>query len=158
MPPSLLVDLDRIDLSVVRLTQAEIYEHLPQRREFMLLDRVCHLDVEARVIVAYCDVKLEDWWVRGHIPGRPLLPGVLMLEMAGQASALLAKLLGDHDAFVGFGGVDRCKFRDTIVPPARVYVISVAMGLRHRRIICDSQGVSGGKLIFEAQITGVTMR
>ena len=44
---------------------------------------------------------------------------VLMLEMAAQSAAVLAKLAG-NDEFLGFGGVEQCKFRDTVVPPARL--------------------------------------
>ncbi|MEK7756493.1 MAG: 3-hydroxyacyl-ACP dehydratase FabZ family protein, partial [Planctomycetota bacterium] len=129
----------------------------PQRFEFRLLDGVCMVDLERQRIVAYADIRSEDWWVRGHVPNRPLLPGVLMLEMAAQASAVLAKLRG-CDAFIGFGGVDNCKFRETVVPPARLFIIGVGVDFRPRRIVSDTQGVMDGKLVFEARITGLTIR
>ena len=91
------------------------------------------------------------------MPNRPLLPGVLMLEMAAQACAVLAKLRG-CDTFIGFGGVDNCKFRETVVPPARLYIIGVGVDFRPRRIVSDTQGVMDGKLVFEARITGLTIR
>ena len=157
MPPPLLIDLRQVDLDRVCLTKDDIYERLPQRFEFRVLDGVCMLDVEGRRIVAYADIRSEDWWVRGHVPNRPLLPGVLMLEMAAQASAVLARLHG-NDTFVGFGGVDNCKFRDTVVPPARLYILGVGVDYRPRRIVSDTQGVMDGKLVFEARITGLTIR
>ena len=157
MPPPLLIDLRQVDLDRVCLTKDDIYERLPQRFEFRVLDGVCMLDVEGRRIVAYADIRSEDWWVRGHVPNRPLLPGVLMLEMAAQASAVLARLHG-NDTFIGFGGVDNCKFRDTVVPPARLYILGVGVDYRPRRIVSDTQGVMDGKLVFEARITGLTIR
>lgn len=157
MPPPLLVDLQQLDLDRVCLTKDEIYERLPQRFEFRLLDGVCMVDPEGQRIVAYADIGSEDWWVRGHVPNRPLLPGVLMLEMAAHASAILAKLQG-NDTFIGFGGVDDCKFRETVVPPARVFIIGVGVDYRPRRIVSDTQGVMDGKLVFEARITGLTIR
>jgi len=157
MPPPLLIDLRQVDLDRVCLTKDDIYERLPQRFEFRVLDGVCMLDVEGQRIVAYADIRSEDWWVRGHVPNRPLLPGVLMLEMAAQASAVLARLHG-NDTFIGFGGMDNCKFRDTVVPPARLYILGVGVDYRPRRIVSDTQGVMDGKLVFEARITGLTIR
>ncbi|MCH7477741.1 MAG: beta-hydroxyacyl-ACP dehydratase, partial [SAR324 cluster bacterium] len=89
MPPPLLIDLDRVDPAQVVLTKAEIYERLPQRYEFQVLGGVCLLDREHKQIAAFADVAADDWWARGHLPGRPLLPGVLMLEMAGLVASLL---------------------------------------------------------------------
>ncbi len=158
MPPPLLIDLEKVDLGQVLLTREQIYEHLPHRFEFMLLSGVCHLDLDMPIVVAYMDLKPDDWWVRGHIPGGPLLPGVLMLEVAGHASALLAKLALKQDGFIGFGGVEHCKFRESVVPPSRLYILSHATDLRLRRIISETQGVADDKLIFEAQVTGMRMR
>ncbi len=159
MPPPLLIDLAKVDPDGVVVSRDEIYGRLlPQRHEFMLLDGVCTLDRDAKLIVAYSEVRTEDWWVRGHIPGRTLLPGVLMLEMAAQVSALGARLLADLQGFIGFGGVEACKFRETVVPPARLYILCVGKEYRPRRIVAHTQGVMEGKLVFEAKITGVSVR
>ncbi len=158
MPPPLLIDLHQVDLARVLLTREEIYAHLPHRFEFMLLDGVCMLDRKARCLVAYADVKTDDWWVRGHVPRRPLLPGILMLEMAAHASAIAAKVLAAQKGFLAFGGVEACKFRETIVPPARLYILCAGEEYRARRIVSRTQGVSNGKMIFEATITGVPLR
>ena len=157
MPPPLLIDLQKVDLSRTCLTQEQIYELLPQRHEFMLLEGVCHVDYESKQIVAYRDVRPQDWWFRGHVPGRPLLPGVLMLEMAAQLSVVFVKLTSTAGGFVGFGGIDQCKFRGAVVPPCRLYVLSMAREIRTRKISSDTQCVVDGKLVFEARITGMTM-
>ena len=81
-----------------------------------------------------------------------------MLEMAAQASAVLAKLGGYHDVFIGFGGVDRCKFREVVVPPARLYFLVAGIEHRPRRIKSAAQGVVEGKLVFEATTTGMVIR
>ncbi|MDO8632733.1 MAG: 3-hydroxyacyl-ACP dehydratase FabZ family protein [Phycisphaerales bacterium] len=157
MPPPLLIDLATLDLTRTALAKHQIYNLLPHRHEFQLLDGVCMYDVPAERIVTYVEVKPDDWWVRAHVEGRPLLPGVLMLEMAAQTSAVLAKLAG-NDAFMGFGGVERCKFREMVVPPARLYILCTGVNYRARRIVSDAQGVVDGRLVFEAQITGLTIR
>lgn len=157
MPPPLLFNLESIDLSRLELTREQIYQWLPQRFEFMVLDGVCHLDTRTKQVVAFCDVRPDAWWVRGHVPGRPLLPGVLMIEMGAQAAALEAKIATGSNAFIGFGGVDKCKFREAVIPPTRLYILAVAVEQRPRRIITDIQGVVDGKIMFEATITGLAL-
>lgn len=157
MPPPLLIDLDAVDLSAVVITKSHIYELLPHRYEFQVLDGVCMYDLSGQRIVTFVDITPHDWWVKAHVEGRPLLPGVLMLEMAAQSAAVLAKLAGNTE-FLGFGGVEQCKFRDTVVPPARLYLLCVGVDYRSRRIISNVQGVRDGRLVFEAQITGLTIR
>ena len=157
MPPPLLIDVATADLSQIVLGKKEIYEQLPQRFEFELLDGVCHVDRAARKMIAFADIRPDAWWVRGHVPTRPLLPGVLMLEMAAQASAVLAKQLEPDDSFIGFGGVEECKFRQSVSPPARLYLLCEGTDFRARRIVSQTQGVVEGQLAFEARITGLRM-
>lgn len=156
MPPPLLLDLPTLDLTQVVLRKEEVYRHLPHQFEFQILDGVCYLDTERNHVVAFADIRPDAWWVKGHVPGRPLLPGVLMLEMAAQTSAIVAKLRG-VESFIAFGGVEECKFREPVSPPARLHLIGVGVDHRPRRIISDTQGVVDGRLIFEARITGMTM-
>lgn len=158
MPPPLLIQLDQVNLDRVIHTREEIYDRiLPHQFEFQVLDGVVHLDAERREIVAFADIRPDAWWVRGHVPGKPLLPGVLMLEMAAQACAVGTKLCTDHSGFIAFGGVDKCKFRDTVIPPARMYLLCRAVDIRPRRNVSDTQGVVNGRLVCEASITGLTL-
>ena len=158
MPPPLLFDLDRVERERLSLTREQLYEILPPRHEFMVLSGVTMVDREASRLLAYADLRTDDWWVRGHIPERTLLPGALMLEMAGQASAVAADLFGVCDGFLGFGGVDQCKFREPVVPPARLYILVSGLDYRPRRVISATQGVCEGRLVFEARVTGVPVR
>ncbi|MCP4250880.1 MAG: beta-hydroxyacyl-ACP dehydratase [bacterium] len=155
MPPPLLYDLDRVDLDRVLFTRDQIYERLPHRFEFMQLDGIVHLDQEDNVAIAYREVRRDDWWVRGHVPGRPIFPGVLMLESAAQLAAFVTRYARGFEGFVAFGGVDRCKFREAVVPPARLLLICRQTENRPRRIAAECQGLVKGKLVFEAVITGL---
>jgi len=157
MPPPLLIDLSNVDLESACLSKTDIYRRLPHRFEFQLLDGICTADHPGGGGIAFADIRSDDWWVRGHVEGRPLLPGVLMLEMAGQTAAALAAFGGHQDAFIAFGGVDRCKFRDSVVPPARLHILCVLVENRARRIIAQTQGVVDGRVVFEARITGMAM-
>ncbi len=158
MPPRLLIDLEKVNANNVLHAREDIYgKLLPHGFEFQLLDGVSHVDRERKEIVAFADLRTDAWWVRGHVPGRPLLPGVLMLEMAAQACAVGTKLLTECSEFIAFGGVDQCKFRSTVIPPARLYLLCRAVDVRARRSLSTAQGVVDGRLVFEATITGMTL-
>jgi 3-hydroxyacyl-[acyl-carrier-protein] dehydratase len=155
MAPPLVVDLSKIDLGRVVMSIDEIRQYNPHRYEMEQLTGVIHLDAAAGRIVAFKDVRPDEFWVRGHIPGRPLLPGVLMIEAAAQMSSLYYKKVQQDPRFLGFGGVDGVKFRGQVVPGDRLLLLGRAVEIRSRRAVFDTQGVVGDRLVFEARITGM---
>jgi 3-hydroxyacyl-[acyl-carrier-protein] dehydratase len=142
MAPSLLVDLATVDLDRVVMPIEEIRRLNPHRHEMEQLTAVIHLDADAGQIVAVRDVRDDEFWVRGHIPGRPLLPGVLMIEAAAQMCSVYFKKVNQDPRFLGFGGVDAVKFRGQVVPGDRLILLGQAVEIRRRRA-------------FEARITGM---
>jgi 3-hydroxyacyl-[acyl-carrier-protein] dehydratase len=151
-----LVDLSTIDLSQLVVTREQIYELLPHRYEFMQLDGLISVDVENRVAVALREVRTDEFWVRGHIPGRPLLPGVLMIETAAQLAAYLTmRVMPELGHFWGFGGVEDVKFRMAVSPPARMYFILRSTEVRPRRCTAEVQAIVEGKLAFEGRVIGM---
>ncbi len=157
MPPPLLYPIDDIDPAHVELTRDQIYDILPQRDEFMLLDGITYIDVTARRIIAFKEIRPDDWWAKGHLPGRPLFPGVLQIECAAQMAAYITHATFDTDRFLGFTGVDNVKFRGGIVPPCRLTLVGYATSVKKRRTICEAQGLVDGQLVFEATITGMPL-
>jgi 3-hydroxyacyl-[acyl-carrier-protein] dehydratase len=156
MPPSLLFDPAAVDLGRTVMDLAAIEGKIPQRFEMAFLDRVHHLDVEARLAVGSRDVRGDEFWVRGHIPGRPILPGVLSVEAMAQLCTVLFKCIYPEDRrFFGFGGVDGVKFRGTIAPGDRLVLACRASDVRPRRAVFDAQGIVGDRLVVEAIITGM---
>lgn len=155
MPPPVILDPSTLDLSRVIADREQIMCVNPQRHEFALLDAIVHCDVEAGVFAGYHDVRADAFWVRGHIPGRPLFPGVLMIEVAAQLASYLTHTILDEAGFVGFAGVDKVKFRDTVVPPARFVAIGRGKMIKRRRTICEIQGFIDSTMVFEGEITGM---
>lgn len=149
------VDLNSLDLNQVFANREQIYQRLPHRYEFMQLDRVIWFDKEAGLAVAMRKVREDEFWVKGHIPGRPIFPGVLMIESAAHVASYLAREFFDDDRFMGFGGVEGVKFRGAVTPPSDMYYILKLVDIRPRRIICDAQGIVDGTLVFEGRITGM---
>jgi 3-hydroxyacyl-[acyl-carrier-protein] dehydratase len=155
MPPPLLFDPKQLDLSGVAITKEQIYEVLPHRYEFSLLDGISYLDAQTRRCVGFKDVRSDEWWTKGHIPGRPLLPGVLMIEAAAQLASYFTSFILKDNRFWGFGGVDQVKFRDAVTPPSRLYLIGVGTDIRPRRLVCQVQGLVDETMVFEATLTGM---
>ena len=149
------IDLNTLDLDKLIVTREQIYQRLPHRYEFMQLDGLIHFDLDKNICVGLRDIKQDEFWVKGHIPSRPLFPGVLMIESAAQLASYLSYEIVDSNQFVGFSGVDAVKFRGAVVPPAKMYIIMKLVDVRPRRIIADAQSIVDGKLVFEARITGM---
>lgn len=157
MATPLLIDLSQIDLNRVVMGKDEIRRANAHRYEMEQLDGILLFEPERRIAVGYKDVKPDEFWVRGHIPGRPILPGVLMLESAAQLiSFYCKKTVGQNDnRFMGLGGINQVKFRSTVIPGDKLIIICKAMEMRSRRVIFDTQGVVNGRLAFEATIIGM---
>lgn len=157
MAPPLLFDLSTIDLNGVPIVDREtICRVNPQQFEMQQLDGILWFDQEKACILGYKDVTDKEFWVRGHIPGRPLMPGVIQIESAAQLLSFFVKHAYKEEGFVGFGGIERAKFRAAIEPGCRLYLLGhITEARRGRRYACDVQGVVSGTLAFEATITGL---
>ena len=157
MPPPLLYDISNIDLNRILFDQGAIREANPQRGDMEHLNAIVYADPDLGRIVGYKDVRDDEFWVKGHIPGRPLLPGVLMIEAGAQLASFYTRKYSKWAGFIGFGGADEIRFRQPVVPGQRLYVIGQKMWERHRRFCCKVQGMVDGNIAFEATILGQEM-
>lgn len=97
---------------------AALLRRLPHRYPFLMVDRVLELD-ESRVL-ALKNVSIDEPFFNGHFPGRPVMPGVLIVEALAQASGLLLGLSGTHaareDRIFYLAKVDNARFLKPVVP------------------------------------------
>src|SRR3989442_852197 len=84
MPPEVHFDVGQLDLSRVIADKDAIRRFNPQRFEMEQLDAIVYEDSTNHVIVGYKDLGADEFWVRGHMPDYPLMPGVLMCEAGAQ--------------------------------------------------------------------------
>jgi 3-hydroxyacyl-[acyl-carrier-protein] dehydratase len=155
MPPQPLVPKERWNLERVLFGPEEIRKSNPQRFEMEHLDGVTLLEIPTLEIVGYKDVRADEFWVRGHIPGRPLLPGVVMIEALAQLTSFwIGRAIPDL-GFIGFGAVDKVRFRSTVVPGQRLVLVGKGVSVRSRMAVFDTQGWFEDKLVVEATISGV---
>jgi len=82
----------------------------------------------------------------------------LMLETAAQVAAFMeCYSKPEFRGFVGYGGVDNCKFRKMVRPPCRMWLMCRRIDSRSRRIVCYVQGVVDDALVFETTVTGLVI-
>jgi len=158
MPPPLLFDLSQIDLTGKPLFDKEAICKLnPQRFEMQQLDGILWYDKEKFLILGYKDVTGNEFWVRGHIPGRPLMPAVIMIEAAAQLSSFFVKQAYGVEGFIGFAGIDSAKFRSVIEPGQRLYLLGHITKFKRRKYSCSVQGVINDTLVFESVVSGLNV-
>jgi 3-hydroxyacyl-[acyl-carrier-protein] dehydratase len=127
---------------------------LPHRYPLLLVDRVLEIEPKKR-IVALKNVTINEEVFLGHFPGRPVMPGVLLIEGMAQAGGLL--LLHDlpqrENKLLLFAGIEEAKFRRPVVPGDQVrYEVEV---LRLRSTFCKVAGKAlvDGELAAEAVLS-----
>lgn len=157
MPPATLFDISGIDLSHLLHDQEDIRTTNPQRDEFEMLNGVNWVDASQGRIVGFKNVRADEFWTRGHIPGRPIFPGVLQMELAAQLAGFYTARYIGWKGFIGFGGMEDVRFRGQVLPGCKLTVLAQQQWARHRRISCATQGWVDGNLVFEATIIGVQL-
>jgi len=157
MAPTYLFDLAQIDLTKLAFTIDDIEAINPQRGHMRMLDGIIWTDDKFSMALGYKDTREDEFWVPGHIPGRPLLPGVLMVEAAAQISSFMINKRDPSVGFIGFTGLDNVKFRKQVPPNERLYLLGREVKFNKRRVICDIQGMHAGDLVFEARVTGMSI-
>ena len=131
----------------------EIMELLPHRYPFLLVDRVLELE-EGRRVVALKNVTFNEPFFQGHFPGKPIMPGVLVVEAMAQAGAvlLLQSRPESRGKIVYFAGIDKAKFRRPVVPGDQVRLQVEVLKLRSRTCLMRGEAHVGGNLVAEAEI------
>ena len=150
-----LIDISSIDLANSVISYEEIGKINPQAGDMRQLDYVSFVSEDKLTAVGVKEVKDNEFWVSGHIPGRPIFPGVLMIEAAAQISSVLYHLNAKSDHFMGFTRCDACSFRGQVLPGDTLALVSIIRKFQRRRFICDAQGYVEGTFVFEATVTGM---
>jgi len=157
MPPKTLVDLEQLDLNHLEDNLEGIRKYNQQRCEMEMLTAVVKYDPEEQYVAAYKDTSAEDFWVRGHIPGRPLMPGVLICECAAQCCSYYFGRTTQAGGFLGFAGLDKVKFRGQVQPGERLLMVAKVRMMTSRISSFACQGFVKGRMVFEGIIQGIAM-
>jgi 3-hydroxyacyl-[acyl-carrier-protein] dehydratase len=129
---------------VTPIGRDEIEAILPHRDPFLLLDEVIELEPGKRV-VARKQVRDDEFWTQGHFPGRPVMPGVLIVEAMAQAGAVAVLSEEENRGKIAlFAGIDGVRFKRIVEPGEEL------------TLTCEVEAVRGpiGKGRVEARVAG----
>jgi 3-hydroxyacyl-[acyl-carrier-protein] dehydratase len=130
----------------------EIEAILPHRAPFLMLDRIVELEPGQRG-VGVKNVREDEFWVPGHFPGNPILPGVLVAEALAQMAAVI--WLSANRERVGqpvyLVGMDKMRFR-RIVKPGDELLLEVSLREERRKMLFfDAVATVGGQKVADGQ-------
>ncbi len=114
------------------LTYKDIIKILPHRHPFLFVDMITELEVGERV-VGIKNVTINEYFFTGHFPGKPIMPGVLVIEAMAQVGGILAKLsepesmTNKGDNAIYFVAIDKVRFRKPIFPGDQIIFELTAM-------------------------------
>lgn len=139
---------------VMQLT--DILQYLPHRYPFLLVDRVTKLEPGVSILAHKC-VTFNEQFFQGHFVGRPVMPGVLIVEAIAQASGLIV-LTGmersDYEnKIVLFTSIEKAKFRKPVIPGDRLDLECRQVGRKLNIWKMEGQVKVDGKLVAEASLT-----
>jgi 3-hydroxyacyl-[acyl-carrier-protein] dehydratase len=129
----------------------EILEILPQRYPFVMIDRITDF-ISGEECTAIKNVSVNEPYFQGHFPGKPIMPGVLILESMAQAGAFLVLYNLEDPLSKGmfFSAVEKSKFRKPIVPGDRIVLKMKLLKFRLGTVRISGKAFVDDKLVAEA--------
>jgi len=131
-----------------------IMELLAHRYPFMLIDRVNEV-VPGDKITALKNVTINEPFFQGHFPGRPIMPGVLIIEAMAQAGGILAYLTGSveqRNRLIYFMGMDKVRFRKPVVPGDQIILEAKILKFRSKAAKMSGIATVDNQMVAEAEL------
>ncbi|MBU6428751.1 MAG: 3-hydroxyacyl-ACP dehydratase FabZ [Cyanobacteria bacterium REEB65] len=130
----------------------DLFEILPHRYPFLLVDRV--LEVEpGRRAVAVKNVTVNEPQFTGHFPNRPLMPGVLMVEAMAQVGGIILLTLSEHKGKLAvFAGIDNVRFRKMVLPGDQLIITCELLKVRGTVGRVKGEAKVDGKVVVEGEL------
>lgn len=138
------------------LDVVEIQKMIPHRYPFLFVDRVLEYE-PGKTIVGLKNVTIDEPFFQGHFPGRPIMPGVLMVEAMAQVGGVLVRLsTGTDDNLVYFMSIEKAKFRKPVLPGDQLRFEVEAVQSRGKAWKFKGRTLVEGKIVCEAEFMAMT--
>lgn len=153
-----ILDFSKFDLDHVVADIETIRRYNHQRHEMEQLTAIVYEDHDNLICVGYKDLRPDEFWVRGHMPGMPLMPGVLMCEAAAQMASYYNMRYRVMDVdLLGFGGLEQVRFRGVVRPGDRLVIVAQMLKVRRLMLTCQFQGYVRENLVCEGVLKGIPL-
>ncbi len=145
----------KMNTNELKLSREDIEKILPQREPFLFVDEITNVVPEESVTGKKTFTGKEDFF-KGHFPKMPILPGVIMVELAAQVSAfMILTVLKYRSLFGFFAGVDKFRFLKKVIPGQTLIVKARLISFRHNIARSECKIYSGDSLVADGVITAV---
>ncbi|MDI6790981.1 MAG: 3-hydroxyacyl-ACP dehydratase FabZ [Thermodesulfobacteriota bacterium] len=137
-----------------KINIGEILKILPHRYPFLLVDKILECKL-GESIKGFKNVTINEPFFQGHFPGQPIMPGVLILEAMAQVGGILAYLSNEEEMknrLFYFIGLDRVRFRKTVVPGDQIIFDLTMLKRKMKMYIMAGRATVDGKLVAEAEL------
>ena len=136
----------------MKLSLEQIKEIIPHRDPFLLLDEIIELDTYKAIGVKH--VTPDEFYFKGHFPGKPVVPGVILVESLAQVGAVI---ILSHDKYKGkiayFTGIKNAKFRKSVLPGDTVYLHCEVTRIKGAFGFGKAEAYVNDELVCEAEVS-----
>jgi 3-hydroxyacyl-[acyl-carrier-protein] dehydratase len=152
-----LFDVTGLDTSGLALSRRDLEAWNPHRGDIVQLDGVVWKNESLSRAVGIKHVRHDEFWVSGHFPQRPVMPGVLMVEAGAQLASYLFYARRGEPCIAGFTRIEDTVFRNPVTPGQDLLILCEEIRYRPRRFISEIQGLVDGRVAFYSKITGMVL-
>ncbi len=137
------------------LDKAGIEALIPHRDPFLLIDRVLELEPGLRAVAEHAFTG-DEWYLKGHFPGNPIVPGVILVESSAQTAVVMAMALPEYRDGLGlFAGIEEMRFKRIVRPGDVARFEAVAETLRRGFGRVKVRALVGDEVAAEGTIVAI---